>query len=137
MPIHNAKASKAIAEAAVLMRSVKEAQERIDELKVIIRECAETVATKRGDDEKVEFESPEGVATVCFPKATPKIQKGANPNDLKAVLPQTVWEELFETKIVLAGEFEDKLTHLSAKNQAAVKKVVEWKTNEPRVTLPK
>lgn len=137
MPVQNAKASKAIAEAAKINRAMKEGKERLDELKAIIREEAEKVATKRGDDEKVEFESPEGVATVCFVKDSVSIMKGANPRVLKEVLPEVVWSHLFNEVVVLSKEFGEAFDQLPKSQQNTVKKMVEWSENEPRVTLPK
>jgi hypothetical protein len=137
MPVHNAKVAKAIAEAAPLLRQVKEAQARIDELKILIRAEAEKVSTKRGDDALIEFESSEGTATVCFVKDAIGVVKGANLRLLKETLPAWTWNHLFEEKVVLSDEFGEAFEQLDKAAQKSVKKMVEWKPREPRVTLPK
>jgi hypothetical protein len=137
MPIVNKKVQGAIARATILNRLIKEAQEELEGLKVLVREEATKVASKRGDDEKVEFESPEGVATVVFVSDRASLVKGANPALLKETLPMTVWENLFQETIVLSKQFPDAFGLLTRTQQTSVKKLVEWKPCEPRVTLPK
>lgn len=133
----NDKASRAIVEAARLTRGIKEAEEQVARLKEIIREEAEKVAKRRKDDEKVEFDSSEGVATVCFPKDSVSLIKGANPNALREHLPAAVWEHLFQVKVCLQREFEDNFGSLTKQQQNVVSKQVEWCPNTPRVLLPK
>ncbi len=137
MPVVNKTAATAIEEAARLVRAVKEANARIDELKVIIRAEASKIATKRGDDEKVEFESDEGVATICFPNDKVTLVKGARPIDLKDTLPEKVWDTLFEEVVELSDDFKDAFPNLPVTQKKLVAPLVEFKPSEPRVTLPK
>lgn len=137
MAIHNKKAAEAIVEAAKIDRRMKEDRIRLDELKAIIREEANKVATRLATDEKVEFASDEGVATVVFVSDRVDLVKGANPIILKTVLPEETWDHLFKQEIVLSPEFKDSFQLLPKNQQNAVKKLVAWKPCEPRVTLPK
>jgi hypothetical protein len=63
--------------------------------------------------------------------------KGANPVILKTVLTEEIWDHLFKQEIVLSPEFREALMLLPKTHQTAVKRLVEFKPCEPRVTLPK
>lgn len=129
-----------VAEAAVLNRVVKASAARIGELKVDIRQYALMVASARPPEErteKVEIESEEGTATVSFPKDHVSLVEGANPRALKSVLSEETWKFLFEEKVVLADGFDDKYKALSTVDQSHVRALVQWKTPDPSVILPK
>ena len=133
-------AERLVAEAAVLNREVKEKAAEISVRKVGIREYALNVNSARPLEErgeKVEVESKEGTATISFPKERAVLAEGANPRTLKTVLSAEIWTDLFEEQVVLADGFDAKLKLLSAADQQHVRGLIEWKTPEPSVTLPK
>lgn len=137
--------AEVVAEAIVLARKVKEDLERLGELKSDIREAAEKFAKKRGDDEKVEFPSPEGVCTVVFPNPSTTLKKGADPYLLQGKVPEHVWNILFEETVSLAKDFKVKLDALpktagftlNASGKKLVDDMLEVTPNAPRVTLAK
>lgn len=124
-----------VAEAAVLNREIKERSERLVELKEAIR--AEAVKRRTADDERIEFESSEGTATVAFPKDKLGIVKGADPHALRDTLTDAAWNQLFAFKVTLADEAEDALAALKGAAKKAVDKVLAFTPSTPTVTLPK
>lgn len=136
--IKNSKASDAIAEAAKLNRKIKTQLARLDELKVFIRKAALAVATRRDSDDLVEFESDEGVASVCFVRDTLCLVKGSDPEMLRPEIPEELWDALFQTKVVLKNNARDAVeTMMPGHYRDVVSALLETKENEPRVTLPK
>lgn len=136
-PIRNARTAALVVEATRLHRSIKESTLKLEELKAKLRKEAEKIGKKRDSDELVEFESAEGTATVCFVKDTVGLVKGGDPRSLREDLSEDIWDILFQEKVVLAPEFEEKLGALPKAVQNRVKPILLWKENEPRVILPK
>ena len=129
-----------VAEAAILNREIKEKAARVDDLKERIREHALREASKRPyaeQNEKVEIESPEGVATISFPKDAVSLVEGANPRALRSEIPDATWAHLFEERVVLAKEFDAAYKLLAKAEQEQVRRLVQWVTPKPSVLLPK
>lgn len=129
-----------VAQAAVLNREIKERAAQLEVLKVAIREYATKANLKRPateQDEKIEIESPEGVATVSFPRDAVLLVAGANPRALKETLSATTWDHLFEERVALKPEFEEAFRLLSKEDRFHVRTVVDWKPRDPAVILPK
>jgi hypothetical protein len=137
VPIKNARVAVAIAAAVEINRKVKALCTDLELLKATIRSEAEKASTARGDDNLVEFESDQGVATVCFPRDAVSPVPGANLRELQSVLPTTTWNHLFEEKVVLASDFSERFGALTKGNRATLKRYLEWSPRAPRVTLPK
>ncbi len=137
--IFNARISDIVTQAAILNREIKERSAKLDVLKEKLRNEALKISTKRGEDEQLEFDSPEGVATVCFVRDAAAIIKGADPLTLRQYtsFPLDTWHRFFATRIVLTDEFTDAYTLLAKTDQKLINKVVEWKERDPRVTLPR
>ena len=138
--VGQAAVERQVAEAAVLSREVKEKTAQIEQLKVGIRAYALKVSLDRPAEkrmEQVEIESREGIATVSFVKDEIRLAEGANPNTLREVISQSTWEHLFEERVVLAANFDSKFKLLSKADQNHVRGLLETKTPEPRVLLPK
>ncbi len=137
MPIVNKKLSSVIAEATQLNREIKERTAKLDALKVIIRNEANKVATKADSDEKLEFESDAGICSVSFVSDSVSFTKDANPIALKETLPEDIWNCLFVEEVKLSKEFKETFVCLNKGHQSIVSKIVQAKSNEPRVTLPR
>lgn len=134
MPVKNTRVSQAVAKAVELNRTIKTLQADLEGLKDVIRKEAEKLST---DGELVEFDSPEGVATVCFYKDAATTVEGANLWELKDTLPKVTWEDLFVEKVALAPGFNEKFEELKKRQQRIVAEYVEWKARSPHVILPK
>ena len=140
MPSKKKDIAATVAEATILARQIKADCERLDELKNTIRLHAEGVATKRGDDEKVEIASPEGVCTVVFPSDSRILKRGADPLRLvrEGTVPQAQFDELFVTKACPLPEMWDRIKFTeSSLVRSAIRELFEKRPNAPRVTLAK
>jgi len=129
-----------VGKAIVLQRHVREMQGTLEELKGTIRSAAQLERRRRGGgDELVEFDSPEGTATVCFVKDTMHLVVGADPFTLQGAIPDRAWRALFEPRAVLVRGFVDRLSAmtLAKRERKSVERLVEWVTGVPRVILPK
>lgn len=134
------KVESEVAEAAVLNREIKERAERLEVIKQNLRAYAAKVDAKRPPEkqgEKIEVESKEGVATISFVKDAVSLAPGANPRAFRETLAPATWSHLFEERVVLAADFDEAFQLLSKEDKRVVRPLVEWKTPDPRVLLPK
>lgn len=134
MPVKNTRVSQAVAKAVELNRTIKTLQADLEGLKAVIRGEAEKLSK---DGELVEFDSPEGVATVCFYKDGAAAVEGANLWELKDSLPEVTWNDLFVEKVGLASGFNEKFAELRKRFQRILGEYIEWKPRAPHVILPK
>lgn len=126
-----------IEQATMLHRQLKELTERVEALKTEIREDAARRCAKTGANQ-VEYQTSLGVCTVVMVKDAVRFAKGAVPIELRNVLPEKVWNGLFQTEVVFNKEsFEEVYEGLSKAQSRLLNGVVEWKSCEPRVTFPK
>jgi hypothetical protein len=117
---------------------------RLDELKEELR-IEGVKRAKKGAENKVEFPSALGIASVVLVKDAMSLVKGANPDLLleNHELDSGVWWHLFTRTTKLAEEFEEKYQSmvrtkgLTAAQSKLVMKLIEIGPREPRVTLPK
>lgn len=129
--------SAIVAEAAVLNRTINVASQRLALLQQELRVEALRVADREGTLEMVEFASPEGVASVCFPGPTGKFIKLAEPRLLRDEIPLRTWKLMFEERVHMTSKFMDVMETLKGAQRKAVLKVVEIVESTARVTLPK
>jgi|SRR5579885_122056 len=134
MAVKNTRVSQAIAKAVELNRTIKTLQADLEGLKDVIRAEGEKFSE---DGKLVEFESPAGVATVCFYKDGASVVEGANLRELRETLPKVTWEDLFVEKVVLAQGFNEKFEQLGKRQKRIVGEYVEFKPKAPHVILPK
>ena len=123
-----------LCEAIRLARQAKAIGEQLDALKDAIRERA---AKQESRGEQVVFACKEGEVKVAFVRDECKLLKGANPRALREDLGEETWGHLFEEVVKLGDDFDAKLALLPAGERALVKKLVEWKPREARVTIGK
>lgn len=140
-PWSNAIVVKSVTEACRINRQIKALQAELDVLKKTIREAAENLSELDASGKrygKVEFETLEGVCTVSFPKDKVSLLKDVDPEELRGtVMSMQLWDSLFDTKVILAPTFEEKLPGLSKGMRKVVLGLVEFKESTPAVTLPK
>lgn len=131
--------SSEIARAILLSRKIRDLEAELAPLKEKIREAAlecREVGCHLGED-RVEFNSSEGVATVTFPKDKVVLVKGADPNTLRAVLPETQWAQLFQVKVSPSPGALDVLDHIKGATRRVVDKVLAVEPSTPAVLLAK
>jgi hypothetical protein len=122
-------------------RQIKTLATSLDTDKTTLRTEALGLA-EAGEDgrlQKVELHGDLGVATIAFPKDSPRFVKGADVRVLVEKLGKAVWSSLFEevTSVQMKPEFEATLELLSAGEKKAVMKLIEMVPGTPSVTLPK
>ena len=136
-PIRNERTQELVAKATRVNRQIRLLTLELETLKISIRKEAERVASRRGSEELLEFDSPEGVATVCFVSSTPSLLPSVDVWTELSSLDGEDWHALFDIEVVLAKGFTDRLPRRSKETQALVGKLLKWSDPAPRVTLPK
>ena len=85
----------------------------------------------------VEFDSPEGVASVVLVADALEAIEGANLLELEEKLPSVTWDDLFAVSVKPVSDFTAKFEVLATPLKRVLKCYVQWVPRAPRVTLPK
>lgn len=127
-----------VVEAVRLSNEIASLQAKLDACKNEIRSYANNINIENKSlNEKVLIETIIGECKITFSKDRKSFRKGSSPEVLAGILPNVVFNKLFETKLCFTDKFDSVLDALDDNSKTAVVDYVEYTPTAPAVCLPK